>query len=533
VVTAVALEARFLIGGFRLAAGIAVLACGPRERLRRSAVRVSRCDRRPARATALAGAVAGTHRHPHLARVGCRVPKKGRSAMDAVTTAPGRTVEGAGTRPAEDGRAGASPGFDWNRSLWPPLTAREPTGWQPWLGRVERYLAGLLLAISAVITFCFGGHDGRWWAATGALVAATVLWLLGTVVLAPVRLRQHPAFALLTFAGVLGLGSVLEARDVTFLIFMIFAFLSAMQLRPVWLAFAALAVTSLLINTLGNGGPIHALADKPGIWLTIMVVQTAAIGGGGLLSTAVARQNEERRRMLDELAATQAENEGLQRQLLSQAREAGVLDERQRLAQEIHDTLAQGFTGIITQLEAATLAGERPAEWRRHLDSAAALARENLTAARRSVRALHPEALDTATLPDALAGVAARWSERTGVTATVTTTGEPRRLHPEIEATLLRITQEALSNVDRHAAARRAGLTLSYMDDEVTLDVRDDGVGFAVEGTATEDGGFGLPGMRRRARRLAGTLHVESERGAGTAISVALPAVPLLPEAPA
>ncbi|MEA5363442.1 sensor histidine kinase [Amycolatopsis sp., V23-08] len=419
-------------------------------------------------------------------------------------------------------------GFDWNRPLWPPLTAQEPTGWQPWLSRIERYVPGLLLAVATAITLAVGGHDSHWWTTTGILVATTAVWVLGMVVLAPVRLREKPVFALVTFLGVIGLGSFLEVRDVTFLIFMIYAFLIAMQVRPTWLAFVALAATSLLINTLGNGGPIHALADKPGIWITIMIVQTAAIGGGGLLSTAVARQNEERRRTLDELAAAYAENEGLQRQLLSQAREAGMLDERQRLAQEIHDTLAQGFTGIITQLEAAALAKENPAEWQRHLDSASALARENLTAARRSVRALHPEPLDTATLLDALTDVAQRWGERTGVPATVTTTGDPARLHPEIEATILRITQESLSNVDKHAAASRVGVTLSYMTDEVTLDVRDDGAGFE---PAAADGGFGLPGMRRRVRRLAGTLHVESEPGAGTAISVALPAVPLPPEA--
>ncbi|MFG1644942.1 sensor histidine kinase [Amycolatopsis sp. NPDC049252] len=421
-----------------------------------------------------------------------------------------------------------SGGFDWNRPLWPPLTAQEPTGWQPWLSRFERYLPGVLLAVATLVTLGAGGYDGRWWVTTGILVAATALWVLGMVLLAPARLREHPVFALLTFLGVLGLGSALEARDVTFLIFMIYAFLAAMQVRPTWLAFVALAATSLLINTLGNGGPVHALGEKPGIWVTIIIVQTAAIGGGGLLSTAVARQNEERRRTLDELAAAYAENEGLQRQLLSQAREAGMLDERQRLAQEIHDTLAQGFTGIITQLEAASLAKDDPAEWQRHLDSAAALARENLTAARRSVHALHPEPLDTATLLDALTDVARRWGERTGVPATVTVTGDPARLHPEIEATILRITQESLSNVDKHAAASRVGVTLSYMTDEVTLDVRDDGAGFEL---AAADGGFGLPGMRRRVRRLAGTLHVESEPGAGTAISVALPAVPLPPEA--
>lgn len=418
--------------------------------------------------------------------------------------------------------------IDWSRSLWPPVTARAE-GWQPWLNRSEQFLPYALLAVATAITAAFGGHDGHWWTVTGALVAATAGWVLVTITLPSPRRRENPALIAVTFLGVIGLGSVLEARDVTYLIFMIFAFFAAMRLRPAVLAFAGLAATSLMINTLGNGGPVHALADQPGIWITVIVVQTAAIGGGGLLSASVARQNDERRRALDELAAAQAENEGLQRQLLSQAREAGILDERQRLAQEIHDTLAQGFTGIITQLEAAAQAKDEPAEWQRHLDTATALARENLTAARRSVHALHPEPLDAATLPDALAEITAQWSERTGVPARFTTTGHARQLHPEIEATLLRITQEALSNVAKHAAAGRAGLTLSYMEDEVTLDVRDDGVGF----TSADGSGFGLPGMRRRVQRLAGTLHVESEPGGGTAISASLPAVPLLPEDPA
>ena len=237
-------------------------------------------------------------------------------------------------------------------------------------------------------------------------------------------------------------------------------------------------------------------------------MQTAAIGGGGLLSAAVARQNEERRRTLDELAAAHAENEGLQQQLLSQAREAGVLDERQRLAREIHDTLAQGLTGIITQLQAAALAKDDPAEWQRHLDSATALARENLTEARRSVHALRPEALDAATLPDALADVAARWTSGPACPRPSPPPATPRRLHPEIEAAILRVAQEALSNVAKHAAAGRVGVTLSYMDDEVTLDVRDDGVGF--DPVSAADGGSGCPACaagstaRRDAARRVG-----------------------------
>jgi len=204
-------------------------------------------------------------------------------------------------------------------------------------------------------------------------------------------------------------------------------------------------------------------------------------------------EDRQRRELLARLEAAMEENAGLHAQLLTQAREAGVLDERQRMAREIHDTLAQGLTGIITQLEATERASRRPEQWRRHLDQARALARDSLTEARRSVQALRPEPLEDAGLPDAIAHMAGRWSETSGVVSSVETTGEPRPLLAELEMTLFRVAQEALANVGKHANASKVGLTLSYMDDTVLLDVRDDGVGFAA-GPGGADGRRG-PGQ--------------------------------------
>jgi signal transduction histidine kinase len=127
----------------------------------------------------------------------------------------------------------------------------------------------------------------------------------------------------------------------------------------------------------------------------------------------------------------------------------------------------------------------------------------------------------------------ARWSATSGVPGEVETTGDARVLHPEVEVTLLRVAQEALANVAKHADASRAGVTLSYMEDVVSLDVRDDGAGFvpstppsSANGNPT-DGGFGLIAMRQRVGRLAGQLEIESEPGSGTAVSASLPAIPL------
>ncbi len=178
------------------------------------------------------------------------------------------------------------------------------------------------------------------------------------------------------------------------------------------------------------------------------------------------------------LEATLAENAGLQQQLLTQAREAGVVDERQRMAREIHDTLAQGLTGIITQLQAAEQAADDPAGWHRHFDAATRLARESLSEARRSVEALRPEPLETGRLSEALADVAGRWSALHQIPVQVTTTGTARPMPHQAEFALLRTAQEALANVARHAQASRVGVTLSYMEHEVALDVRDDGRGF-------------------------------------------------------
>ncbi|TXS18158.1 sensor histidine kinase [Streptomyces sp. NBC_01201] len=257
-----------------------------------------------------------------------------------------------------------------------------------------------------------------------------------------------------------------------------------------------------------------------------------------LFGNLSAREEERTRRQTAtiselELANTRleqalAENATLHAQLLLQAREAGIADERRRLAAEIHDTIAQGLTGVIAQLQAVTSTAD-PAVAREHLDRAAGLARHSLGEARRSVRNLVPAALEHDDLPGALARTVTGWAERTGVRADFTVTGTVEPLHDEVGATLLRIAEESLSNAARHAGASRAGVTLSYMGDEITLDVRDDGCGFDPAGVPpyTGRGGFGLGGMRARAERIAGTVTVETAPGLGTAVSARVPLVRL------
>jgi signal transduction histidine kinase len=164
---------------------------------------------------------------------------------------------------------------------------------------------------------------------------------------------------------------------------------------------------------------------------------------------------------------------------------------------------------------------------RTHLDRASTLARHSLGEARRSVQNLAPIALENDGLPEALKNTVAEWGERTGVRAEFTVTGTTEQLHDEVSATLLRIAQEALSNAARHARATRVGVTLSFLGDEVILDIRDDGQGFdpLALPDRTRTGGFGLDGMRARAERIAGSLTIEAEPGHGTALSARVPLV--------
>lgn len=239
----------------------------------------------------------------------------------------------------------------------------------------------------------------------------------------------------------------------------------------------------------------------------------------GVWVTAIIGQSTRRRELIEQLEAAQAD-------LAAAERREGVLEERQRLAREIHDTLAQGFTSIVMHLEAAeqALPDDLPT-LSRHLDRARETARFNLDEARRVVQDLRPDLLEEHSLPDAIQRAAARWSEETGIPVATNTTGNVVAVHPDIEIVLLRATQEALNNVRKHARATAVQLTLSYMDDVVILDVADDGQGLVNAEPAAFAGGYGLEAMQERAAQVGGSVIVESEPGEGTTVVVSVPVV--------
>ena len=241
----------------------------------------------------------------------------------------------------------------------------------------------------------------------------------------------------------------------------------------------------------------------------------------GLYIGSIIRQTSEKQKMIEELEAAHDE-------LARAERQAGVLAERQRLAGEIHDTLAQGFTSVVMHLEAAEQALDRdPATARQHIDQARSTARDSLSEARRFVWALRPDMVQSETLDLALQRVTQRWSQESGLAARVEISGTTRSLAPPIEATLLRCAQEGLTNVHKHARAAQVTLTLTYMDDEIILDLQDDGAGFdpqvAPQQARLEHSGYGLLSLQERAAQLGGSLTVESVPGEGTTLVMVLP----------
>jgi PAS domain S-box-containing protein len=207
--------------------------------------------------------------------------------------------------------------------------------------------------------------------------------------------------------------------------------------------------------------------------------------------------------------------------LSQQSREAAIIAERNRMARDIHDTLAQGFTGVIMQLEAAkgaTMQGDL-AEAAKRIESAGELARSSLGEARRSVRALRPRSLRNGKLFTTLDNLLKRMTEGTDLNADFRAEGDERAIPAEYEDGLLRITQESLTNAVKHANARNFKATLSVSAKAIQLQLVDDGRGFDPQ---TEHEGFGLIGMKERVEQMNGEFIIRAKPGLGTEILVML-----------
>jgi signal transduction histidine kinase len=213
--------------------------------------------------------------------------------------------------------------------------------------------------------------------------------------------------------------------------------------------------------------------------------------------------------------------------LFEQTSDLAILEERNRFAREIHDTIAQGLTGIVLQLEATeqTLAAD-PEGAIDHLERARALARECLQDARRSVWNLLPDRLVENSLDEALDQEVARFSASGPEDGRLVVTGRPRALRRDVQSALLRIGQEAMTNARKHAEATHVSVEVAYLPGAVRLRVTDDGRGLDASrnGDREEGSGFGLAGMEQRVQQLFGTLDVRPAEGRGTVVEATIPA---------
>ncbi|MFD4640931.1 sensor histidine kinase [Lentzea sp. NPDC058436] len=333
------------------------------------------------------------------------------------------------------------------------------------------------------------------------VVAALVVWHWWFVVAHPSWWERRTGVMLLYFAGLLAGTFVLLLHDTAFAIFVPACYGLSFLALPGWLAYAGVLVVSWLWLVPQGTDVGSTLLINLGVTTPMAILV-------GWIIRVMEREVIRRREISERLTLLSAENARLH-----------VLEERARVAREMHDTVAQGLTGIVTQLEVAEelTAADDPVRGR--IATARRLARDSLVEVRRSIEALRPGPLRDARLGEAVERAVVAWREEHGVPASCTVTGDARVLAAETEVAVLRAAQEALANAGRHARAGRVDVTLSYMEDVVVLDVVDDGAGFDPSVR-----GFGLTAMEERVALLGGTVTVESSAGAGTAVNVTLDA---------
>jgi signal transduction histidine kinase len=376
----------------------------------------------------------------------------------------------------------------------------------------------------------------RWWhAAFAATVVFTAVWTIADRQTAD---RQAAALGLygllsvwyaITFRGlreartgrvylagaaVAFAAAVTASPDASFLLFVLIPqCFVVLALRPAWVAVLGLSMLSSA-SQLAREGLNRGAVISVSLFGVMTVALSVLISGWVV---RVAEQSKQRGELIDELDRTRTE-------LARVSRDAGMAAERERLAGEIHDTLAQGFTSILMLLQATQATLEHPdtaalRTVRSQLALAESTARDGLAEARSLVAALGPVGLQSASLTEAVRRAVEDFGVRSGVRARLEVTGRPRVLTANTEVVLLRAAQEALANIHRHAAATEATVTLAFDEDAARLTVTDDGRGF----DAAAARGYGLGAMRKRVEQMGGGLRIRTASGAGSTIEVVLP----------
>lgn len=371
----------------------------------------------------------------------------------------------------------------------------------------------LLVAVLLVMIVVRAVTDGRSTSAAviGIVTLFTTFYLLG--IAAAGRFRSPGRrFTWLVVLLALWVGLLTLTPDAVWLAFPLF--ILQMVLLDDRIAVPSVAVVTVVAIV---GYAVHLGAFTAAALVGPVIGALVAVVG--LIGhQAITRESEQRRLLIEQLHATQAE-------LAEAGHAAGGAAERERLAREIHDTIAQGLSSIQLLLRAALReleGGAVASPAVEHVERARRTAQENLEEARRFVRALGPPDLEGDSLASALEKLCASTAATGPVDVRFRSDGEPIEVDGPHEAALFRIAQSALANTVQHARASRATVTLSYMDDGLALDIVDDGIGFDPDrkDDAAPGEHFGLTTMRARADALGGQLSIESSPGGGTAVAV-------------
>jgi signal transduction histidine kinase len=374
----------------------------------------------------------------------------------------------------------------------------------------EAYITGLCVAAIVAVVLLNEHVPGNVPVAVTALAAIVVLELVFGR-----RLTRVPEFdwSTVLFVAVVILLWVVAVWASPFAVAAVPALyplvFSTLPLTPALVLTTAVNLTPLTISLLTKG--THAPYLGLGIAITLIGVIAAPVIGTVIITAN--RQHRELAVLVRQLEATRAETARLSRQ-------SGAAAERQRLALEIHDTLAQGFTSIVALAQAAEAELDTdPDAAGRHVELIRATARENLAEARVMVADLAPAALDDSSLPAAIRRLADRLSAETGIAVTVHTGRELPALGMASDVVLLRAAQEALANVRKHSQASTVRVELSAAGRGVRFSLADNGVGFADDHAE----GFGLRGMKARVAQVGGTMSVSPTPGGGVTVDVEVP----------
>jgi PAS domain S-box-containing protein len=294
---------------------------------------------------------------------------------------------------------------------------------------------------------------------------------------------------------------------------------------PIWFRFVNRPASEegprLNALTLPSTVDVHQRLKAQGVILSLIIPMVTSGKVSGFIGIRFNKRREIPPEEID-LSRALAQQVALAMQLMylsRESRQTAVMAERNRMARDIHDTLAQGFTGVIAQLQAAK-GSSALADVSAHIERAENLARSSLEEARCSVRALRPRSLHEAPLYTALENLLKTVAPDSSLKAEFVMEGEQRTIPPEWEEGLLRVTQESLTNAIKHAQARNFRVTLSFEAQQIRLKIVDDGYGFNPKG---EHEGFGLIGMKERVDRMGGEFVIHSQPGHGTETLITLP----------